>query len=115
MDTSSTTQLLEDLEAGIFMQRLDAALRACAAGVVEYSRDGEITIKLKLKKIGDSSQVTAVHSIKSSHPTLKGKVVEEATTNTPLHVGRGGRLSLYPEAQGKLFEAPPANTVTAND
>jgi hypothetical protein len=30
--------------------------------------------------------------------------MEEATTSTPLHVGKGGALSLFPESQTDMFK-----------
>lgn len=102
-----TVQLIEDFDGGVFVQRLDAALKACALGVTTEGRDGEVVIKLKLKQIGSSSQVNVVHSIKSMHPTAKGRVVEEATTSTPVHVGKGGRMTLFPETQPRLFADEP--------
>lgn len=96
------TNLLNDLDAGLFAERLSAALRDTALGVVTTGKKGKVTITLDLARIGDSNQVTAVHGIKYARPTTKGKVVEEATTSTPLHVGRGGALSLFPETQASL-------------
>lgn len=52
--------------------------------------------------IGESNQVQLSHSIKYTKPTAKGRVVEENTTSTPLHVGNGGVLTLFPETQAKL-------------
>jgi hypothetical protein len=101
--------LFNDLDAGIFAQRLDAALRDAALGVVTTGKKGSVTIKLDLERIGDSSQVTCIHAIKSVKPTAKGKATEEATTKTPLHVGIGGVLSLFPESQTQLFERREEN------
>ncbi|MGC1547441.1 MAG: hypothetical protein WA777_02835 [Rhodanobacter sp.] len=98
------TTLFSDLDAGIFVERLSAALRDTALGVVTTGKKGKVIITLDLSRIGDSSQVSAVHQIKSTKPTLKGRVVEEATTSTPLHVGKGGALSLFPETQTDMFQ-----------
>jgi len=106
------TTLFHDLDAGIFVQRLDAALRDTALGVVNTGKKGKITITLDLERIGDSHQVTCTHAIKYSKPTPKGKAMEEASTRTPLHVGTGGVLSLFPESQPGLFTAT-SETATA--
>ncbi|WP_458068679.1 hypothetical protein [Rhodanobacter sp. BL-MT-08] len=95
--------LINDLDAGIFAQRLSAALCDTALGVVTTGKKGKVNITIDLARIGDSSQVTAVHQIKYARPTTKGRVIEEATTSTPLHVGIGGALSLFPESQTDLF------------
>lgn len=105
MDTTTdVTTLINDLDAGIFAQRLSAALRDTALGVVTTGKKGNVTIKLDLERIGDSSQVKCLHQIKYARPTAKGKATEEATTSTPLHVGNGGALSLFPESQTQMFE-----------
>ena len=101
--TTDVAQLFHDLDAGIFTQRLDAAMRDVALGVVTTGKKGKVTITLDLERIGDASQVKCTHAIKSTKPTIKGKVMEEATTSTPLHVGTGGVLSLFPESQSDMF------------
>lgn len=98
-------QLFNDLDAGIFTQRLNAAMCDTALGVVTTGKKGKVTITLDIERIGDASQVKCTHAIKYAKPTTKGKVIEEATTSTPLHVGAGGVLSLFPESQRELFEA----------
>lgn len=66
-------------------------------------------ITLDIARIGDSSQVTCTHGIKYKRPTAKGSVTEDATTSTPLHVGTGGKLSLFPETQPALPGFAPAD------
>lgn len=98
------TQLFADLDAGIFVDRLSAALGDTALGVVNTGKKGKVTITLDLERIGDSNQVKCSHQIKYARPTAKGKAMEEATTSTPLHVGVGGVLSLFPESQTGMFD-----------
>lgn len=100
---TDVTTLINDLDAGIFAERLSAALRDTALGVVTTGKKGKVTITLDLARIGDSSQVQCTHQIKYARPTAKGKAMEEATTSTPLHVGVGGVLSLFPETQTQMF------------
>ncbi|MEO5811579.1 MAG: hypothetical protein ABIU96_04085 [Rhodanobacter sp.] len=101
--TTDVTTLLNDLDAGVFVERLSAALSDTALGVANTGKKGKVTITLDLERIGDSSQVKCTHQIKYARPTDKGKVSEEATTSTPLHVGARGVLSLFPESQSELF------------
>lgn len=98
------TTLFNDLDAGIFSARLSAALRDTALGVVTEGKKGKVTITLDLERSGESSQLLMKHQIKYTRPTAKGKAMEEATTSTPLHVGVGGVLSLFPHAQPGLFD-----------
>lgn len=97
------TTLFNDLDAGVFVERLSAALRDTALGVVTTGKKGKVTITLDIERSGDSSQVLCKHQIKYARPTAKGKAMEEATTSTPLHVGTGGALSLFPETQTQMF------------
>jgi hypothetical protein len=94
--------LLDDLDAGVFREKVARALSDVALGVVQNGKAGDVTIKLSMKQIADSHQVHCDHKVTFTQPTAKGKKSEENTTSTPLHVGRGGRLSLFPEEQGKF-------------
>lgn len=111
--TTDIAQLFHDLDAGVFAQRLDAAMRDVALGVTTTGKKGKVTITLDLERIGDSSQVTCTHAIKFIRPTSKGKASEESTTKTPLHVGTGGVLSLFPESQTDMFQAKAGNKAEA--
>ena len=55
-----------------------------------------------------------------TRPTPDGKASEEETRSTPMHVGKGGRLSLAPENQmswldrdGKPAATAPSTTTSA--
>jgi len=98
-------ELLTELNAGIFEQQINAALSDVALGTAlhgDKGKTGEVTIKLKLQRIGESSQVAMKHTLSFSKPTPRGKATEEATTETPLYVCRGGKLSVMPEEQQKF-------------
>lgn len=105
--TTDINALLDDLDAGVFREKLGRALTDVAAGVVQHGKAGDVTIKLSLKQIADSRQVNCDHKLTYTQPTAKGKKSEENTTSTPLYVGRGGTLSLFPEEQGKFDFAQP--------
>src|SRR5690606_28223139 len=95
--------LLTDLNAGVFEQQLNSAISDVAANVVTHGKKGELTITFSFKQIGDSNQVAMTHQLKSVVPMARGRIIEESATDTPLHVGRGGKLSLYPEEQTQMF------------
>jgi len=111
--TTDITALFNDLDAGVFVERLSAALRDTALGVVTTGKKGKVTITLDIERQGDSSQVLCKHQIKYARPTAKGKAMEEATTSTPLHVGVGGVLSLFPETQAEMFGTETGTASTA--
>lgn len=93
------SQFVTDLDAGVFAEKLGTALSDVAAGVIDHGKPGRVSITFELKRIGDSYQVAIDHKLSYMKPTKRGKVMEENTTQTPMHVGRGGRLTLFPEDQ----------------
>ena len=96
------SELLDDLDAGVFAQKVTTALAEAALGVVHTGRKGKVVLTFDLSRIGDSNQVNLQHGLKYVKPTNKGRVIEEDTTSTPLHVGPRGHLSLFPATQGSL-------------
>lgn len=102
--STNVEKFFSELDGGVFVEQLGAILSASAAGVVDHDRTGEVTIKLGLRKIGNGHQVAVNHTLKYSHPTKRGKIGEEQTTSTPMHVGKNGALSFFPENQGTMFD-----------
>lgn len=94
--------LLGDLNGGVYEQQINAAISDIAANVVTHGKKGELTLKLTINQIGDSNQVSVAHMLKSIVPKPRGKITEENTVDTPLHVERGGKLTLYPNTQTRM-------------
>lgn len=106
-------ELLGDLNAGVFVEQINHALTDIAANVVTHGKSGEVVIKLKMKQIGESSQVAVTHSIKAVTPKARGRVIEESESETPLHVSKGGVLTLFPNVQTKMELGAGAATGSA--
>lgn len=102
--------LINDLDAGVFAEKLATAISKNAMAVVDTGKEGEVVITLKMKQIANHHQVEVSHKIKFVRPTMRGKVSEEDTTTTPMHVGRGGKLSFYPENQMDLLKQSQLGT-----
>ena len=101
----SVLELIGELNAGVFLQQISAALTDVALGTVVHGdkgKKGEVTVKFTLQRIGESSQVAMKHALSYSKPTPRGKATEQAATETPLYVHRGGKLAVMPEEQGKF-------------
>lgn len=94
---TDVSNFMGDLNAGIFEKQLGAVLSDVASGVVMNSKQGEVTIKLKIKQISDTQQVNISHSIDYKTPTAKGHRTELSEGATPMHVLKGGCISLMPE------------------
>lgn len=97
MKATDTAEFINELNAGIFARQIGHALSEVAAGVVDYKKVGTVTLTFTLKQIADSHQVTINHKLAYKVPTKNGSSSEDTTLDTPMHVGQGGRLTLFPE------------------
>lgn len=112
--TTNAEQMLNDLDGGVFIAKLGRALSDVALGSVSTLRKGKVTIEFDIKPITEH-QVQIDHKVKFTKPTQRGRVIEENTTATPMHVGVGGRLTLFPETQQSLFEAGEKSRTQRSD
>lgn len=99
---TNIAEVLGELNAGVFEQQINAAVSDVALGVVTHGKPGDVVIKLSIKQIGDSNQVAVTHKLSYVKPTTRGKISEETSADTPMHVGRGGELSLFPNTQTRM-------------
>lgn len=97
------SELMSELNAGVFEGQIARALSDTALGVVTHGKKGSVTITFALDQIGESSQVECKHTLSYKKPTQRGGVSEDTTTKTPLHVGRDGKLSLFPHETTDMF------------
>ena len=105
------SELLGDLDAGVFMQKFSAAMALTASGVVENDgkKKGKVVLEFDIQRIGESNQVAIRHTLKYKRPTRRGSAAEDDTTETPVYVGSQGRLSIMP-ITGDLFSTPKEKT-----
>lgn len=103
---TSFTDVLPELDAGVFDQKINRALSDVALGVVTTGKVGKVIITLDMKQIANGHQLTLAHSLKYVKPTGNGRLTEENTTETALYVGAGGKLTVTPDTQEKLFKEP---------
>jgi hypothetical protein len=92
-------QFLTELDGGQFAVMLSEALSTTASMAVDLQRDGSINLSFKIKPIKGTMQVQIEHGIKFTKPTTEGKTTIEASRETPMHVGRGGALTIVPQSQ----------------
>lgn len=99
--------ILGELNAGIFKQQAEAALRQIALAVINHGdkgKKGKLAITLSLSRLqNDSSMVSVQSKWEVTKPKIRGKSVEDDTTETLMCVGAQGHLSLYPLKQTSLF------------
>lgn len=106
---TDTVEFFEELNGGAFASQIGHALSEVAAGVVDYGRAGKLVITLDLSQIGQSTQVKIKHKLSFKVPTKYGDINENTCLETPMHVGTGGKITLFPEKHDQLFsreEAP---------
>ena len=89
-------QFISDLDGGRFEKILGLALSDVAAGVVDFDKIGEVTVKFKLKHIANSAAVVVAHSIVQKRPTEYGERGESDNKSTPMYIGAGGKMTIYP-------------------
>ncbi len=105
MSNSNKTNFAEmigELNAGVFSEQVNQAISDVALGVVTQGKPGEVIIKLSLKQIGEGQQVSIKHKLSYVKPTHRGKLTEESSSDTPMHVGHGGVVSLFPNKQTSM-------------
>ena len=99
---TNIAELVGHLNGGIFEQQVNAALSDIAANACTHGKKGKLTLEFTIEQISDSNQVKMTHAFKSVVPKARGKVTEDHTASTPLHVGKGGTLTLFPNEQTRM-------------
>ncbi|HFF8547156.1 TPA: hypothetical protein ACGEYS_000632 [Kluyvera cryocrescens] len=97
---------LGELDAGVFMNKIAAALNNTALGVLNNGNKGKVTLTFDFERMGNSveeKRVKIKHKLQYVTPTPRGKATEEDTTETPMWVNKGGKLTILQEDQGNLF------------
>ena len=106
-DKDQFLQMLGELNGGTFIEQLVAATKAVALGTVVHgdkNKTGEVVVKFKMKRIGETTQVALSHTLDFTQPTSRGKRSEVGTAETPLYVGNTGVLTVLPNNTRPLFE-----------
>lgn len=84
------------LGAGVFEKKLAVLLSQAAEGTVLHGRGnkkGKVTLEFTLQQVGENSQVIVSHRLSHSTPTARGKKSEEDISETPMYVGKGGKMT----------------------
>ncbi|WP_413734376.1 hypothetical protein ACL2XP_18050 [Sodalis sp. RH21] len=99
-------EFISDLDGGVLENKIAAALNTAALGVLNNGGKGKVVVELDFSRMSNSMEekrVMIVHKLKYVSPTPRGKASEEDSTETPMYVGRGGKLTIMQEDQGQLF------------
>lgn len=96
-------QFISDLDGGQLEEKFSKVISMVAGSVMDHGTAGEITIKLKFKKLSEQ-QVMVEHDLHFMRPTLRGKQSENETNKTPMFVGEKGKVTFLPEHQKTMFD-----------
>ena len=100
--STNIEEFIADLDAGVFAQKMSRALSDVAGNVCDHERKGKVTIEFDIS-MTSSCQVKVTHTLKLTKPTKRGECTEKDTTQTVMHVNKGGRMTFFPENQDQLF------------
>lgn len=102
MSATDVKEFIADLDGNVFEQTLGNILSQVAAGAIDHQAKGQVVITLDMKPL-NNHQVHVSHKLFYKRPTSKGDQSENATSVTPMYVGNGGKLSIFPENQTQMF------------
>ncbi|HCC2509933.1 TPA: hypothetical protein M4169_004972 [Klebsiella pneumoniae] len=103
---TNVPDFLGELDAGVFINKIAGALNTAALGVLNNGSKGKVVLTFDIDRMGNSieeKRVMIKHKLQYITPIPRGKVSEEDTTETPMFVNRGGKLTILQEDQGNLF------------
>lgn len=100
---SDVAELLSELGAGAFEEKLSRVICETAMAVMTNDREGEVVLKFKMKPISNV-QTKVMHTIEFKAPTPHGIKSEKNTTDTVMYVGTKGKMSIFPENQIQMFD-----------
>ena len=111
---------INDLDGGVFAEKLGRILSDVCAGAMDHEKTGEITLKFTIKRVPDTFQAKIEHKITHKKPLRRGDVTENNTTTTLMHVSAGGEMSIMPKSQvpnGQmhLYEHGKPNTLVQGE
>ncbi|MDH0063189.1 hypothetical protein [Leclercia adecarboxylata] len=99
-------EFMGELDGGVFQNKIAVALSEVAFGVLNNGQKGKVTLTFELDRMSNSveeKRVMIKHKLAYVRPTPRGKSSEEDSTETPMYVNRGGKLTILQEDQGQLF------------
>ncbi|ABC29639.1 hypothetical protein EUZ85_19440 [Hahella sp. KA22] len=100
---TNVQEFISELYGGVFEEKVAAALSEVALGVVNTGKKGRVSIELNIAQVANSYQVEISHTLTFKRPTERGEVAQKDTTESIMHVGKRGDLSVFPENQADMF------------
>lgn len=93
---TNVNEFIGELNAGILVEQIGINLSAAALATIinGQGKKGRVSLEFTISQIGENDQVVISTKLSSSMPTKRGKKSEENTTDTPMFVGKGGRMTI---------------------
>jgi hypothetical protein len=106
MKDTDVGHFISDLDGGQLEATLGKVLTAVGIAVCEHEGKGDITLKLKMSRIGQSNQVNIKHSVSYAKPTSRGNLSEKTEGETAMYVSSTQGMTYFParENQGSLLD-----------
>jgi len=97
---TDVTQFIGELGAGVTEEKLAHMLTEVCGSVLAQQKQGEVTLKLKIKPAGSASdQVSIEHTLAYKRPKKRGSIAEDDMQETIMYVNEGNNPSQFPENQ----------------
>lgn len=101
MKNTDVSQFICDLDGSQFEADLGKILTAVGIAVADHDGAGEVNIKLKMKRIGQSNQVNIKHIINYKKPTSRGEQTEKTEGETAMYVSARQGMTYFPSREGQ--------------
>jgi len=96
---TNVDDFLGELNAGMFIDKLAHLLSNAALGTVlngQGNKKGKVTCEFSFSKVGENDQIIVQTKMSHSTPTKRGKKSEDDVSDTPMFVGKGGKITIAP-------------------
>lgn len=100
-------QFIGDLTGGAFADQIGVAISDVADSVMATGKKGQVKITFDLSVNGERElgQVKVDHKLEYTAPEQFGSRKEDYKRQTPMHVNKGGEVSLFANHTAQLFES----------
>jgi hypothetical protein len=108
--TQMLSGFIEECDAGEFSRKVQACLAEVSSGVSKTDKPGKLVMQFDIKptkasnQSGASVKVNVSSKLTYTKPTFNGKVSEENTTETPMHINKDHSISLLPTSHDDMFD-----------
>jgi hypothetical protein len=114
-ETKMLAGFIEECDTGAFARKVQACLAEVASGVSKTDKAGKLVLSFDIKPTkasnhsGASVKVNVSSKLNYTKPTFNGKVSEENTTETPMHINKDHSISLLPTSHDDMFDTKISN------